>query len=554
MNNHTPMSDPPRSPRTRAKAIAPWVAVVVLLFVAAVVFQAAGGAFNRELAGYPDEAAHYVTALMLRDYAGAALGQSPMEFALNYYLHYPKVAFGHWPPMFYVVQAGWMLVFSSSKTSVLVLMAVLAACVAAVVCLRVSRRFGLITGIIVASVYLALPVVQEHTAMVMAEGLLTLFCFLAAISFGVYLDSEKWQDCAWFGVFTSLAILTKGNAWALFLIPPVALLVAGRWRVLRQRAIWLTGAGVLAVCLPWQLLTLHMASQGWNAKPGFQYTVTAVPAFVAQYADMTGVVVLILALVGMAVTLLLPRRRAEAVAGEWAAMFGLVTAMLLFHSLVPAGVETRKLMPAAPAVLLFAIQGAVSLFGRFGLRWRTPVFAAAAVALIFGLEAFTIPVKPQRDLSAAAERIATWPRGSVTLVSSDANGEGAFISEVAMRDERPNHIVLRASKLLGDESWGGDHYQSRFSDVVSVQRLLDQIPVESVVIDNWPGMRARPHHELLLRAITENPSEWVRVAVQGKAGTVTLYRRASPIRVPAGAIRLTAESMLSRSLGGAGSE
>jgi hypothetical protein len=139
-------------------------------------------------------------------------------------------------------------------------------------------------------------------------------------------------------------------------------------------------------------------------------------------------------------------------------------------------------------------------------------------------------------------------------VSSDANGEGAFISEVAMRDKRPNHIVLRASKLLGDESWGGDHYESRFSDAISVQRLLDQIPVSSVVIDNWPGMRPRPHQALLQRAMTDNPGEWVRVAVKGTDGMIAVYRRAMPIHVPAGTVRLTAESMLSRSLGGAGSE
>jgi 4-amino-4-deoxy-L-arabinose transferase-like glycosyltransferase len=424
--------------------------VLLLLLAAAIALQAAGGAFDRELAGYPDEAAHYVTALMLRDYAVSALGEPPMQYALNYYLHYPKVAFGHWPPMFYLVQAGWMLVFSSSKIAVLVLMAVLTACVAAVLYRNAARRFGLLAGIILALVYVALPVVQEHTAMIMAEGLLTLFCFLAAIYFGAYLDSRNWRDCAWSGVFTSLAILTKGNAWALLLIPPVALLASGKWGILRHRAIWVTGAAILAACVPWQLVTFHMASQGWNAKAGLDYTIAALPAFIGQYAGMTGVLVLLLAVVGMAVTLPGPRRHAQPVEGEWAAMFGLVVAMLLFHVLVPAGVEPRKLMPAAPALLLFALQGTVFLFGRVGLRRRTPVFAAAAVAVIFAVQGFTIPLKPMRELSPAAERIAAGPSGSVTLVSSDANGEGAFISEVAMRDKRPNHIVLRASKLLGD--------------------------------------------------------------------------------------------------------
>ena len=53
-----------------------------------------------------------------------------MEFAENYYVHYPEVALGHWPPTFYVVQALWTLPFFASRGSVILLMSVLTAILA----------------------------------------------------------------------------------------------------------------------------------------------------------------------------------------------------------------------------------------------------------------------------------------------------------------------------------------------------------------------------------------------------------------------------------------
>jgi hypothetical protein len=51
----------------------------------AVALQALGGAFRSELRGADDEAAHYVTGLMVRAYIGALHLVSPMRFVGNYY-------------------------------------------------------------------------------------------------------------------------------------------------------------------------------------------------------------------------------------------------------------------------------------------------------------------------------------------------------------------------------------------------------------------------------------------------------------------------------------
>lgn len=80
-------------------------AVAAVAFGLTVLLQARGGAFRSEFSAHPDESAHYVTGLMVREYVAAGAPQPPVQFAQDYYVHYPKVAIGHWPPVFYVLQA-----------------------------------------------------------------------------------------------------------------------------------------------------------------------------------------------------------------------------------------------------------------------------------------------------------------------------------------------------------------------------------------------------------------------------------------------------------------
>ena len=104
--------------------------VFVLLLAAVLLLQVIGGAYSAALSGTEDEAAHYVTGLLFRDYVASGLRTTPIEYAEDYYLHYPKVGIGHWPPVFYALQAVWTLPFGASRTSVLLLMAVIAAALA----------------------------------------------------------------------------------------------------------------------------------------------------------------------------------------------------------------------------------------------------------------------------------------------------------------------------------------------------------------------------------------------------------------------------------------
>jgi hypothetical protein len=79
------------------------------------ILQVLGGAYTSGFGGYPDEPAHLVTSLMVREViAGLDFGH-PLQFAQQYYYHYPKVAIGVRPPVFYGALGTWFLVVGASR-------------------------------------------------------------------------------------------------------------------------------------------------------------------------------------------------------------------------------------------------------------------------------------------------------------------------------------------------------------------------------------------------------------------------------------------------------
>ena len=119
-------------------------------------------------------------------------------------------------------------------------------------------------------------------------------------------------------------------------------------------------------------------------------------------------------------------------------------------------------------------------------------------------------------------------------------GEGAFVAAVAIRDERPGHIVLRGSKVLGWSDFMGEVYEHRFADADELAQFLREFPVGVVAVDAHPKETQRyPHHDLLWEVLTTRP-EWEPIGdvdlVKGGVehpGGLRLYRqRGHEGRVP----------------------
>src|SRR5579872_778529 len=100
------------------------VGLPVLFTLAALLVQLHVGAYATDRGQTGDEAAHFVTSLMLTDYL-RHLG-NPIAFAKSYYVHLPRVAIGHWPPFFEMLQALAFAIFGGTNQVAMALQAVIA--------------------------------------------------------------------------------------------------------------------------------------------------------------------------------------------------------------------------------------------------------------------------------------------------------------------------------------------------------------------------------------------------------------------------------------------
>lgn len=507
-------------------------AVFAGLFVIVLLLQLRSGTYGAEFGGYPDEPAHYVTSVMVRDYLAGGKFTDPMQYASDYYNAYPKVAFGHWPPLLYAVQGVWMLIFSESRASVLVELALTTTIAAFLLFAVARRRFGTMAGVLSSLLLVCLPIIQAYSDEEMAESLLLVTGFAAAIYFYRYLEHNTWRNGILFGLFCSLAILTKGNGWALAMIPPIAIVLTRDFAVLRKPSFWIPVPIVAVLCLPWQILTLQMAHRGWAGgdSPSMAYTVDSLWQFAVILCDLVGWAIAVLAIWGIWLRVIRPIRT-RGVKPFDAVMFGLLICIWVFHSVVPAGVEARKMIDALPAMILFALAGgewiakqvAVRFPMRLGFSWSSAL-VAAVVGLLFTVQTFAIPREVHYGFTEAGRYIKMRPdlRNAVILVSSERDGEGLFISELAMQDARPAHTILRANKRLSTSDWNGNVAEEFCHTPLDVMLFLKNEHVRAVVLDTFPRRVHYRHNDLILQAIKDYPDKWKLASTFG-GGKIQVY-------------------------------
>jgi hypothetical protein len=95
-----------------------------------------------------------------------------------------------------------------------------------------------------------------------------------------------------------------------------------------------------------------------------------------------------------------------------------------------------------------------------------------------------------------------------------------LIAEVALYDRRPNRYVLRATKMLGADTWSGQNYRPLFDSPTAVMTSLTSVPVSVLVIDTSVNPDVvQEHHQQLQAMVREFPDRWRLV------GTYDLTRR-----------------------------
>ena len=464
--------------------------LLVVAFDMAFLWQRLGGAYPSEFGGHPDEAAHFVTGLMVRDYVASGFPGHPMKYAEEYYRHYPKIGLGVWPPAFYVVQTLWTLPFGVSRTSILLLVAVLASLTALLIFVSLRRELGTWYAALGALLWMSLPIVREYYGMVMAEMLSAFLMFGATVVLGAFLDRERTRDVVIFGVLAGFAIMTKGTGLALAPMAAFALLLSRKWHLLKRPALW--GAAALAgiIAGPWTWKFKDLGKGGWlQPSPSLGFTQEALPYYLGKFGLALGPALLVFFIIGVyAVWLLRGGNR-----GLWMSSGALIVAIVLFQSVMPVGLEARHLMPALPAALIFVVVGfhaALQWLTQRSVSTDVPLSAKAKLAagiLILLMFASLLPVQTKgfSGFAAIAEELMQTAPGEPVLVSSDARGEGMFIAEMALRDpHRPSFTIHRASKALASSEWSGRGYRPKYSDDQQMYEALKQGAVRIIVLDD----------------------------------------------------------------------
>lgn len=492
-----------------------------LLFAVAAAYTALLGGFRQEFLS--DASIHYVTTALAHDYLVHGLPRNPLSFLDGYYRHYPLAGFGLWPPLYYAVSGLWALPFGTGRVSMALLSAMIAAVGAAALTAALWRRTGALAAAFGGLLLVLMPAQSSALRTLLLDPLCGLACFVAALAFARYLEQRTVRAALLFAAAALAAIFIKGNALLLAFLPALAIALTGRWRVLGDWRLWLSGALIGAISAPWYLFTAGFTAQGFRYAWGPGFVAEAVPANLAFLYGNFGLLVLGLGAIGIWARC----RRVATDALWWRTLAALALACLLFQSIVPAALNLRYLFAAFLPVAAFAAAGLATISNRAA---ALVVAVAALVGTgILGVrqpELLSMGVAP---LAEAAARAA--PPGTPVLVVGSGLFEAGAIAELAQADRaRPSLYALRGSRLLGGGGYYATDYVPRYATPAAAGAAIDSVAPPLVMLELSDEARRWRHVGQVEALIAARPDRWRRIAsFAGQPNrSFALYRLAAP--------------------------
>lgn len=481
-----------------------------------------------------DESAHFLNAYFVGDYLSQTFGANPAAAARDFYLHYPKLSIGHWPPLHYVIVGSLFTVVQPTFQSAMIINMIFTVLPVLFVVFVTHRLAGYLAALAAGIWYVCLPVVTQNLMFFMADQPLAAWLCATTAAWVYYVEKSTLLRAATVASLAVAAILTKGNGWLVVLFPFVHLALTGRWSVLRNWRIYLAAAFALAALVPWYLLTLSIAADGWLYRPGIAYAASSLAENARSLYANIGAAGLALAMVG---TVRAWRVRHD----QWrrwnwaAASVALVLATLIFQAAVPASLEARYLTPTLPPLVALAVSGLVTVLHWLKARGQS-IAATSTVGTVLGALLLvpairflnTEPQKVNLRLDTVADEVVRATESVIWLIDGSAGAEGAFIGEVAFRDSGRALYVARTSQLLAKSGWGGQRYELKVDTPAAVIDQLQKLGVAGVVVVRRNQEQVFAHSRLLEEALRD-PVSGFRLVGQlehgSKPGSTLVYRR-----------------------------
>ena len=472
------------------------------------------GALQEDFGAFEDEASHMVTSAMMRGYVTSFSPTHPLAYVEDYYLAYPKVASGQWPPVLHGYFGLWMILFGVSRWALLLgaagIAALAASGVRALGASLLPRSLASLLGV----AFLGIPLVQELSATPMTELMVGAMGAFGVLAFVRYLQTGLNRHALLYGLITLLAVWTKGNGTGLILVAVVAPWLAGRPSRWLTRGTMASGLLVGLGGGAWYFTTMRFSQTTWAGQDRTleEYASAALRFYSTELWWVVGSIVGSLALLGI-LSGLMNRKHRDLTAASVTWLVGLSAC----HLFIRTGIEPRHVAAALPVILVLAGQGALWTWKWVG--WASQprtILAAGTIASGIACQSWAPAHSVHRGYQEAVQFLMTQPEARMApwLVSSDALGEGLVVSEAVLHDPRHEDLqVLRASKLLAKDSWLGMDYEKQYASEAELLERLRRVPVGFVFFDRalWRRQWA-PHDTQLLRLLQDPNGAFEKVA------------------------------------------
>lgn len=463
-----------------------------------------------------DEPAHFLNAYLISTYIQHWFGTNPLKFATDFYIHYPKITIGHWPPAYYGLVGLLYLIIPATTQSAFLINLFIAALPSAGIAIALGKLVDKRTAIIGAAVYSFTPLVWEGQTFFMLDQALAACCIAATFAWLRFTTRPGWTNALVFSLLCTFAVLLKGNGWLLALMPLYYVLLTSRYDLLLNK--YLYGAASIAVLIvvPWYLATAGISADGFNYKAGWSYAWLALTSNFSAFGANLSMLCFMLVLIALGVEF--RARNVNAIRWSYiSACLSLILATLTLQSVVPVDIVDRYIAPALPPFLVLTMIGLIHFNEFVKMKvGRTMAYIISAIFLSVMLAPGLMHIvkrhpKPDYRMSEVADFEKQLASG-IWLIDGSPNIEGAFIAEMAIRDQSLSNYVVRASKLLAVSNFMGSNYRLRFSNEDEVLHEIARLGIKSIVIAGNKDQPAFAHSELLLRALEKPNSNYAKKA------------------------------------------
>lgn len=385
-----------------------------------------------------DETRHVMNGVFVRDLLVDRPLVHPLTYTYEYYAKYPALSIPHWPPLFYLVEALFFLIFGISVwASRLAILGF--AVLGAYFWYRIAERYGSRSrALLSAFVFCMLPIIMVFESVTMLEIPHVALC-LGAIFFWLrWVEAERAVDLWALAGFVVAAMLTSQSSIFLAVFLGLEFLLNLRFRLLRTWQVWAALLASVGIVVSWYLFSFRALTLSYQRAVGseFQHVVNrwSVLFYLRKLPDQLGLVLLIFACIGIGWSVVRGASRYRFL------LLWIVSAYLCFTLILEK--EPRHIFIWLPPLVYFSLLGVEALLPRRSWVW----LAYGAIGLYFLVGA----VRFQRPQLAGVENVARFvlaqPESDVVYYQGNLNG--AFVFYVRQLDPQKRHMVARDKQIV----------------------------------------------------------------------------------------------------------